>query len=160
MKIDFVDYSPVFLKMSWTWLNDPDIKFMTNTPDFSIEGQQKWFSSLPDRKDYMIWGITANDQPIGVCGLKDITEQTAECWGYIGEKDYQGKKIGVLAMQKFVEIAENLHLSSLYVKVIEENARALRLFDKMGFVYETRQDDLIIRRLDQSLFPHIAGLQL
>ena len=46
MEIKLVDYTLDYLELSWKWLNDPEIKVLTNTPDFSLDQQLKWFNSL------------------------------------------------------------------------------------------------------------------
>ena len=44
-----VDYNIIFLDKSWYWLNDPEIKALTMTPDFSKEDQASYFKSLPKK---------------------------------------------------------------------------------------------------------------
>ena len=92
-KIKFVEYNEIFLEKSWEWLNNKEIKYLTCTPDFTKEQQKKWFLSLKDKKDYFIKGVLYNDTPIGVVGLKNITNTNGEYWGYIGEKEYWNKGI-------------------------------------------------------------------
>ena len=91
--IEFVKYNETFLEKSWEWLNDKEIKYLTFTPDFTREQQKEWFLSLKDKKDYFIKGVLYNDIPIGVVGLKNITDINGEYWGYIGEKEYCNKGI-------------------------------------------------------------------
>ena len=55
--VRLVDFSKVFFDNSWNWLNDPEIKKMTATPDFTKEDQLKWFNSLPSKQDYLIWEL-------------------------------------------------------------------------------------------------------
>ena len=74
---DLVDFSIEFLEKSWEWLNDPVIKALTMTPDFTREDQENFFKNLPYKDDYWIRGITENNLPIGVMGLKHITGATA-----------------------------------------------------------------------------------
>lgn len=70
MNIKLVNYSKIFLELSWDWLSDPEIRVLTNTPIFTKNEQRKWFDSLKNRKDYIIWGIQVDNTPIGACGLK------------------------------------------------------------------------------------------
>ena len=92
-KINFVEYSESFLNKSWHWLNDPEIKKLTLTADFTKEQQQTFFKSIPKRTDFKIWGVKYGDESIGVVGLKNITTNDAEYFGYIGEKNYWGQGI-------------------------------------------------------------------
>ena len=67
-EIEFTAYDESFLALSWDWLTDPEIKALTMTPDFDRAAQARWFESLPDRSDYLIWGVCCAGRPIGVCG--------------------------------------------------------------------------------------------
>ncbi len=147
MQVEFVAYSQVFLEKSWEWLNEPEIKLLTNTPDFSKEEQQAWFRSLPGRRDYKIWGVTESHKPIGVLGLKNITEHKAEYWGYIGEKEYLGKKIGPLMVAYAIEMAKEMKLQGLYLKVIPQNQRAIKLYEKMNFNRIGEENNLVLMQL-------------
>lgn len=143
-----VEYSIQFIEFSWNWLNDPEIKKLTNTPSFSKEDQLDFFHSLPERKNYYIKGIVYNERPIGACGLKNITDTDAEYWGYIGEKEFWGKGLGKQIMNKMIEKAKELNLTSIYLIVIPDNPRAISLYQKMEFEIENESDKEIIMRLN------------
>jgi len=129
------NYNLTFLEKSWEWLNDPEIKELTMTPDFSKEDQQKFYKSLSEKKDYWIKGIIENNIPIGAMGLKNIStcDQSAEYWGYIGEKEYWGKGIGKFILKQAIIKAGELHLKKIYLKVSYKNIIAKNLYLKMGF---------------------------
>lgn len=146
-KIRFVDYSIEYLEHSWEWLNDSEIKKLTNTSDFSKEDQLSFFKSLPQKNDYLIKGIEFNYKPIGACGLKKITLVEAEYWGYIGEKEYWGKGIGKFIINYLIGIAKEKSLKSIYLHVIESNIRAIKLYVKIGFEVENTIDGLVKMRL-------------
>lgn len=130
---DFVLYDELYLKLSWKWLNDKEIKLLTNTPDFNKEQQQKWFLSLASAKNYYIRGVSHNGSKIGVVGLKHITSTQAEYWGYIGEKKFWGKGIGKEMIYHIIEVAKFKKLEIVYLKVIKSNKRAILLYKKVGF---------------------------
>lgn len=44
--LEFREYDRATLECSYSWLNDPEIKFLTMTPDFTKESQENWFVSL------------------------------------------------------------------------------------------------------------------
>lgn len=147
MTIEFVEYTEEFLEKSWTWLNDPEIQYLTKTPIFSKEDQLTWFASLPNRTDYKVWGIKASGKPVGAFGLKHISNNMAEYYGYIGEKEYWGKGIGQQIVKRVIEIAKEMNLQLLYMKVIPENKRAVRLYEKMNFVHAGKVDDMLKMQL-------------
>lgn len=146
-KLSFVDYSIIYLEHSWRWLNDSEIKQLTNTPDFSKEDQLRFFYSLPNRTDYFIKGLEINMLPIGACGLKKITSLDAEYWGYIGEKEYWEKGLGKQIMHYLIEVAKEKCLKSIYLHVVESNIRAIKLYVKIGFEVENTIDGLVKMRL-------------
>ena len=142
MKIQFLEFDRVFLEMSFQWLSDSTIKYLTMTPDITKENQEKWFASLPDKDDYYIRGIAVDDKPIGACGLKHITSTEGEYWGYIGEKDYCGKGIGGRMMAFIEEYAKSLGLRQIYLHVLKDNERAIRLYTKNGYRVVSEKDNL------------------
>ncbi|HHQ5461068.1 TPA: GNAT family N-acetyltransferase, partial [Aeromonas hydrophila] len=89
-QLELVTYSREFLDLSWYWLNDPEIKKLTGTPTFTRQQQEEFFVSLP-RSNYLVWGLMYQNKPIGVIGLKNIDNVSAEYFGYIGEKNLWGK---------------------------------------------------------------------
>lgn len=143
MAVRFVEYDEVFLKYSWDWLQDEQIKYLTLTPDFSCEDQRAWFHTLKDRTDYLIWGLMWEDRPIGACGLKHITECSGEYWGYIGEKKYWGQKIGEKMVEFIEKEAGRLGLSEVYLHVLAENVRAVRLYQKSGYEQEESNNSVL-----------------
>lgn len=144
--ISLVPFDSSFLNHSWRWLNDPEIKALTNTPDFTPEDQQKWFHSLASLKDYLIWGIQFEEAKIGACGLKKITGTDCEYWGYIGEKDYRGRGIGTTILHLLEQKAAQMNLKSIWLTVVQDNARAISLYEKLGYDKEGMNRQLIVMR--------------
>ena len=146
MEIDLVVFDETFLYYTYKWVSDSEIQFLIQSPPISIKNQQIWYQNLKNRVDYKIWGIIVNNTPIGACGLKSITNQDAEYWGYIGEKGYWGKGYGseiLLAMEKEARI---LNLKSIWLKVIDENIRAINLYTKSNFIIEKESNNIKIMR--------------
>jgi RimJ/RimL family protein N-acetyltransferase len=146
ISISLVVYDQTFLGLSWKWLNDPEIKKLTYTPEFTREQQKAWFESLYSKTDYKIWGVQYDNKPIGVCGLKNITFADAEYWGYIGVKQYWGIGLGSVIMQLVEKEAEKAGLHSIWLSVIPENIRAIRLYQKNGYTEDNREGELLIMR--------------
>ena len=137
MEIKLVDYTVDYLELSWKWLNDPEIKALTNTPDFSLEQQLKWFNSLVLKQNYFIKGIEFLNTGIGVCGLKNITQSDAEYWGYIGDKQYWRKGIGSLILLEMEKQAKDFGVKSVCLNVLINNANAIQLYGKNGYFVES-----------------------
>ena len=93
--IELVPFTRDYLERSWTWLNDPEVKRLTMTPDFSRAEQAAFFDSLPGRSDYRIWGVASEaGAPIGAAGIKHIDGTSGEVFLYIGEPACWGSGTG------------------------------------------------------------------
>jgi RimJ/RimL family protein N-acetyltransferase len=132
-RLAFSRFDERFLERSWQWLQDAEIKRLTMTPDFTRDQQRQWFNRLPEMKDYRIWGLLCEGAPIGAVGLKHITGEDAEYWGYIGERDYWGAGLGAEMMRFIFGQAQALGLRELYLTVHKDNVRAAGLYTKAGF---------------------------
>lgn len=149
MVVQFVKYNERFLEKSYTWLSDPNIKYLTQSPKIDKFSQKKWFDSLEKRKDYIIYGIKADGLPIGAVGLKHIDYNTGEYWGYIGEKSFQGHGIGKLMIDKIINTAREKNINKLYLYVIHDNTQAIGLYKSKGF--KVVEDDNKMIRMELEL---------
>lgn len=146
MRIHLVEFDEAFLAFSWIWLNDEEIRRLTDSPSFTKEGQLEWFNQLKTRSDYLIWGIKIDQIPIGACGLKAITDSDCEYWGYIGEKQYWGEGLGYDMIMILEQKAHDLGKTSIWLKVIKENTRAISLYKKVGYLIESETDSQLFMR--------------
>lgn len=134
MHLQFVQYDRAFLDASFVWLQDDELRYLIDSPQIGKEQQLAWFESLTNKEDYKIWGIQLEGQPVGACGLKHITSQDAEYWGYIGEKSLWGKGLGAEIISRMEAEARKIGIATLYLRVIKDNPRAIRLYQKCGFM--------------------------
>lgn len=134
-KVELVSYDRCYFQKSRLWLEDEEVNRLTDTGELPDEAARlRWFESLPLKLDYLIWGVAFEEQPIGVCGLKHIKDSKAEYWGYIGEKSYWGKGLGTSMLNRVEQKAMDLNIEELYLMVLVENTRAIRLYRKNGFI--------------------------
>lgn len=147
IKVEIVKYDEEFLSLSWIWLSDPEVKELTATPIFTKVNQLEWFNSLKEKeKHYKVWGVKYDNKAIGVCGLKGITERECEYWGYIGDKNFWGKGLG-MGMLELMEIeAMRLKLEVIWLKVLCFNKRAINLYLKAKFEMYDEQDGFVFMR--------------
>lgn len=147
MEVNLVVFSKDYLNFSWIWLNDPEVKYLTNSSTFSQDEQLKWYNNLAHCTDYKLWGIEVDYIPIGVCGLKNITSYDCELWLYIGEKRYWGKGIGSQVTMKLEDFANKKYgLRSIWLKVLKTNTRAQNLYSSRGFVIEKDKQEFFYMR--------------
>lgn len=135
MNIDFVDFNEIILNKSFEWLQDSELCKLIDAAPISREKQIEWYNGLKTKTDYYIKGVLLDSKPIGAVGIKHIHYPKGEYWGYIGEKQYWGKGIGKEMILRMILDARNLFdLSKLYLRVDEDNIRAIRLYNSMGFI--------------------------
>ena len=131
--VSLVPFDRTILERSFHWLNDPEIRFLTDTPVVTPEAQEAWFAGLPARDDYAVWGVLADGEPVGVCGIKHMDDGEGEYFGYIGEKAYWGRGVGRRMMVLTEGKARERGLSRLGLTVLNVNERALGLYGKCGY---------------------------
>ncbi len=146
-RLSFGRFDETYLEKSWHWLRDPEIKRLTMSPDFNREEQLRWFARLPERTDYLIWGLACDGIPIGALGLKNITRHEAEYWGYIGNRDYWNNGLGGKMLCFIFGQAKKMGLNELYLKVHRDNARAIRLYTRVGFKTVSEDKEVFNMRL-------------
>ncbi len=130
------------------------------------EDQQRWFLRCqdPDRALFSLLALPGHTL-IGNGGLVDIDRAagSAQFRITIGNRDYVGRGYGTEATVLILRYAfETLGVQNVRLRVLSENARALRLYEKVGFrrVGEEAGEDgrrakviMEIRRSD--FHPHI-----
>jgi RimJ/RimL family protein N-acetyltransferase len=129
------EYTMEYLDKSWVWLNDPEIKKLTLTPDFTRQQQLDFYENVKARTDYWIRGVSCDAVPVGVAGLKNISYENceAEYWGFIGEKKYHGKGGGTAMLRMVFDEARRMGITRIYLYVWKENRVAIALYSRSGF---------------------------
>lgn len=133
VEVEFRDFTRDVLEKSWEWLSDPQIKGMTNTPEIDRESSEKWFESLKTRNDYFIKSMWHKNKPISVMGLKNLNDKDGEAFGYIGEKEYWGKTVGVQGLEYLINYGRSIKLESIYSVILKTNLSSYKLHRRLGF---------------------------
>lgn len=139
--LEIKEMDEVALEKSREWLNDPEIKELTMTPDFDEQSQKEWFKNLKTRTDYYIIVGWHEGQPISVGGLKHINGKDAELYGYIGDKRYWGKAVAVDMMNTIHEYGKSIGLESIYSIQLKNNLSSIKLNTRFGYKYEKDLDE-------------------
>jgi RimJ/RimL family protein N-acetyltransferase len=129
------------------WVNDPEVtRGLALYLPMSMQDEQNWFEGLakrdPNQRPLAIevrkgkaWKL------IGDCGVFDIelTHHSAELGIMIGDKSEWNKGYGSEAMTLLLRHCfETLNLNRAFLRVYEDNVRAVRSYEKAGFVLEGR----------------------
>ncbi|MBN1248236.1 MAG: GNAT family N-acetyltransferase [Anaerolineae bacterium] len=134
------------LKKFVAWLSHPDLRQTTSTRYVSEALEERWFESAlerisgsaPSLLHYVIETLDGN-VPIGFCSLMDINwrDRNAEAGIVVGDATARGKGYGTDAMLVLLEVAFKWYqLHRVYLHVLSDNERAIRSYEKCGFVRE------------------------
>lgn len=134
---------PLFVE----WLNDPEvIEGLIFMHPLSLEEEKQWFENLADRpqserplaieiQDGEQWRI------IGNCGFHNISQinRSSEVGIFIGDKSLWNYGYGTETMQLLLKHGfETLNLNRISLVVYDDNLRAIRAYEKAGFVLDGR----------------------
>ena len=132
---------PLFVK----WLNDAEVRngLMMYLP-MSLAQEEKWFENMLNRD--------VNEQPlsieakqgdawvkIGNMGFFNFSHKarSAEVGIMIGNKEFWNQGYGTEAITLLLKHGfETLNLNRIMLQVYEDNPRAIRCYEKAGFIHE------------------------
>lgn len=130
------------------WLNDPEVRqgLLLHLP-MSQAQEENWFEDMlkrPPAEHPMVIEVNEENEwmMIGNCGLHNIDWRcrSAEVGIFIGEKRLWNKGYGTEAMSLLLKHGfETLNLNRIALDVYENNPRAVRAYEKAGFVHEGRK---------------------
>lgn len=143
------DDVPLFVQ----WLSNPELRSYITTRYISEALERRWFDVLvsatagtaPSRLHFVIETLDTA-RPIGIVGLDDINwrDRIAELGIVVGESDFWGKGFGSDAVLTTLQVAFSwFNLHRVFLHVVAENVRAIRSYEKCGFVHEGRLRDAI-----------------
>jgi diamine N-acetyltransferase len=136
-----------------TWINDPEVlEGIGIYLPYSMAEEQDWFDKMLSRpaeeRNLAIEVKELNPQEeeswkmIGSCGFfnYDRRNDCAEFGIMIGDKTYWNHGFGTEAVHLLVQHGfHTLNLNRIYLRVLETNPRAIRAYEKAGFIHEGRQ---------------------
>lgn len=108
---------------------------------FTREGHENWIRNMVEtgKVIQMIICDVDDDTPLGSVYIRDIDRrhQKAEYGIFIGEESARGRGVGTAAARLMLEYCfreEKLH--RIYLRAFASNERAIRSYEKAGFVRE------------------------
>jgi aminopeptidase-like protein/methionyl-tRNA formyltransferase/RimJ/RimL family protein N-acetyltransferase len=140
------------------WLNDSEVNVYLETRESTIEGLKEYIQKQIDNPNSIFVGVfdKENNTHIGNIKLEPIEwhKKRATFGILIGNKDYWGKGIGTEATQLIVNYAfDKLDLVELELGVIEQNKKAIRVYEKIGFKTVNVEKDSI--KHGDTLYNHL-----
>lgn len=137
MNISYRPHTPEMAPWRVKWFNDPETNRFLVIKHTTLGKEQDWFRQYEIDATKRFFTIMADDQPIGIVGIKHINLKTlsAAVFIMIGEAAYRGQGLGKAAMQYVQNYAVNdLGLKSLRLYVYRKNVAAIRTYSAVGFV--------------------------
>ncbi|NWF62768.1 MAG: GNAT family N-acetyltransferase [Chloroflexi bacterium] len=147
----------------YEYVNDPEVtRGLSMYLPKSMQDEMDWFEGLMkqnpcNRPLSMETRKGKGWKLIGNCGVFGIewTHRSAELGIMIGEKDEWNKGYGAEAMTLLLKHGfETLNLNRIQLRVYAENVRAVRSYEKAGFVLEGRLREAVYKsgKYDDVLF--------
>ena len=129
------------------WMRDSEfVRLLDADPArlFSVDKNKEWYEKnlVEEQKNdelFLLIRTLEEDRTIGLIGLDGIRWTHGDAWIGIGlgEREYWGKGYGTDAMRILLRYAfEELNLHRLSLSVFEYNPRAIRSYEKVGFIVE------------------------
>ncbi len=133
------------------WFSDEEVTRWLGPPNLPSRAQQEKFIELAaasgdDAKYFAI--ETLDGKLVGDCGLRNIDwkSRKAEFFITIGEKQLWDKGLGSDALRIVIRLAfDKMNLNRLWLTTLVDNPRAVRCYEKCGFVREglLRQESFV-----------------
>jgi diamine N-acetyltransferase len=137
------------------WLNDEEvIAGLTLYHPLSEAEEETWFDTMlknPTPQHPMVIEIQVGEDwvPVGNCGFHDIDwrNRSAELGIFIGEKKFWNQGYGTSVMRLLLHYGfDTLNLNRIWLRVFSDNPRAVRTYEKAGFIHEGRQREAAFKR--------------
>ncbi len=130
------------------WLNDPEVSqgLTLHTP-LSMAEEENWFENVLkgpiDERPLVVEAMEDDEwRMIGNSGFHNLDwrNRNAELGIFIGDKAYWDQGYGTEVVRLLLRHGfSTLNLYRIFLRVFEDNSRAIRAYEKAGFIHEGRQ---------------------
>lgn len=135
------------------WHNKQEISDLYSGHPFPVnrEMEDLWYDKiLTSNFPTTVFGIehVSDKKLIGITILKNINmiNRNSEIALYIGDDDYLGKGLSKEAVNETLKFGfARLNLERIYLKVLENNVKAIQLYEKLGFTKEGKMRKSIFK---------------
>lgn len=135
------------LSATLAWRNRDEARIWFKTSDvLSFDQHYSWFKRYQEKDNDFLFIITARDKPVGQASVYGIDWQSgrAEVGRFLVAPEESGNGYISQACRELVRFCESsLGLTYLYLEVMENNAKAIRVYQRSGFAEEDRYNGLI-----------------
>ena len=147
------------LDMTLNWRNRDDVRvWFKNSQRLTEEQHRAWFSRYETRDDDLVFVVEAGGRPVGQASVYGINwaDGSAEVGRFIVAPEARGQGyIGLACGELLRFCGEALKLKHLFLEVKECNRRAIKIYERNGFLEQSRAMGMI--RMGRSLNEYLAG---
>ncbi len=124
------------------WFADAEVlAYFGSYLPMNLADEESWYEAQNQNPNVVNFAIEVASQHIGGTGFFDLNNrhQRAEVGLFIGEKSFWNQGLGQDVLKTMVAYGfDYLNLHRIYLRVFPENERAVRAYEKVGFVHEGR----------------------
>lgn len=135
------------LSVTLAWRNRDDVRVWFKTSEvITMDQHREWFARYKSRDDDFLFVVEAAGRPVAQASVYriDWKEEIAEVGRLIVAPDARDLGYGGLAWAELLRFcALTLKLKSVFLEVKDDNARAIRLYERSGFRKEGSCEGLI-----------------
>ncbi len=150
------------------WRNNENVrKYFIDQRLLREEDHIKWLRTKVSTQEVVQFIILSKENwhPVGTAYLKNIDKKhkKAEYGIFIGEEQLLGKGIGTLVTKRMIRFAfEECDLHKLYLRVYEDNKRAVASYEKAGFQKEAllKEDVMVNGRYRNIILMGIINMRI
>ena len=143
------------------WLNDPEVMaYFGPLEPMSLAEEQQWYDNQLKQSNTRNFAVFYRDEHVGGAGYSQIDwrERSAEIGLFVGRKDLWDRGLGTDIMSTLVRFGfEQMNLHRIFLRVYEENIRATKCYEKVGFTYEGKWRDAAFRH---GRYHHIVWMSI
>lgn len=143
-----ITYDDTELVVKWRAMKFVQDNFIFREP-ITREVHENWMRTKVDTGEVVQFIICVGEEgfPIGSVYLNKIDRKHSHCeYGiFIGEEDFLGKGYGTEAARLAINYAfDELKLHKIVLRLLGDNMRARKSYEKAGFVYEGTSRDYVL----------------
>lgn len=141
------------LQATLSWRNrDENRRWFINSNVIEWKDHVNWFESYQKKSNDFVYIIEADGELVGQCAVYgiDLQQKRAEVGRFLVSPDSAGKGYIKRGCQLLIETCwQQLALDSVFLEVLEDNVRAIKLYEKLGFNEVSRKGELIVLELNR-----------
>lgn len=124
------------------WVNDPkNWQYLMTRPPINAGREREWIESQGKDPQHVVMGIVVRDDDrlVGTCGLHgiELINRSASFGICVGDRTARSRGYGGEAVRLMVRYGfESLNLNRIWLDVFANNWRAIRAYQRSGFVHE------------------------